>query len=342
MDNNFNGGMNNPQNMQPGMQGAPNMGMPMGPNMQMGSMGPGMSQPYPQQMMRPLKQPMDSAKKRRIIIIVSIISALVVIGIVLAIVLPMVFRVDYSTAYNTVNELQPKIYDIYQSYDCEYVIDYVDSSYTSTKTYDEYIEGCKEVYNSETDDLINKLENTDGVKRNEEIKAQFGKFKNEYVVLSTGNAEELDHKLSLWQARHNFVVAADDLSYSSSDAEFTTAANYLINSGNDTLKTYGEGWLERKLDIAAAYRAYDGASWSNYSNYKALRDVYNNKKNEFSDWLAANKPDINTVAPLSFGDTSKMYTEFNRLDDLISETYALNYNSGSGECTEFLGEVYCE
>lgn len=352
-NNNFNGGMNNSSNMQPnmpnmqpGMQGAPNnVGMPMGPNgpmNQMGPMGPNMGQPYPQQMMRLPKQPMDPAKKKQIILIICIVSGLLIVGIALAIILPMVFRVDYSTTYNTAKELQPKIYDIYQSYDCEYVVDYVDSTYTSTKTYDEYINGCKEVYNSETDNLVNKLENTDGVKRNDEIKTQFSKFKNEYAALSAGNVEELEYKLGLWQARHNFIVAADDLSYSSSDAEFTAAANYLINSGNDTLKTYGEGWLERKLDIATAYRAYDNASWSNYSAYQALRDTYNNKKNEFSDWLATNKPDINVVAPLNFDDTSKMYSEFNKLDDLIAETYALNYNSGSDDCTEFLGEVYCE
>lgn len=346
MDNNsFNDGMGNPSNMQqnmsPNMQSGmqemqSNMGMPMGP------MGPGMGQPYPQQMMRPPKQPMDPAKKRRVILIVCIISGLLVVGIALAIILPMVLRVDYSTAYNTAKELQPKIYDIYQSYDCEYVVDYVDSSYTSTKTYDGYVEGCKEVYNPETDGLVNQLENTDGVKRNDEIKIQFGKFKNEYMALSAGNAEELSYKLGLWQARHNFVVAADDLSYSSSDAEFTTTANYLINSGNDTLKTYGEGWLEWKLAIAAAYRAYDNASWSDYSAYRALRDTYNNKKTEFEDWLATNKPDISTVAPLSFNDTSKMYSEFNKLYDLISGTYALNYNAGSGDCDELFGEIYCE
>ena len=344
-NNSFNGGMGNPSNMQqnmspnmqPGMQGMQsNMGMPMSP------MGPGMGQPYPQQMMRPPKQPMDPAKKKRVILIVCIISGLLVVGIALAIILPIILRIDYSTAYNTAKELQPKIYDIYQSYDCEYVVDYVDSSYTSTKTYDGYVEGCKEVYNSETDGLVNQLENTDGVKRNDEIKIQFGKFKNEYTVLSAGNAEELSYKLGLWQARHNFVVAADDLSYSSSDAEFTTTANYLINSGNDTLKTYGEGWLEWKLAIAAAYRAYDNASWSDYSAYRALRDAYNNKKTEFEDWLATNKPDISTVAPLSFNDTSKMYSEFNKLYDLISGTYALNYNAGSGDCDELFGEIYCE
>lgn len=354
-NNNFNNGMPSPQNMQnnmPNMQ--PNMGAPVngqfgpmgqpmqpgtGPNMQpnMGQMGP-----YPQPMMKQPKQPMDPAKKKKIVLIVVIISILAVVGIALAIILPIVLRVDYSSAYNTAKDLKSDIYDIYQSYDCEYVIDYVDSSYTTIKRYDDYIEGCKEIYNQDVDNLVNQLENTDGVRRNAEIKTQFEKFKNEYTSLSAGDAEELSYKLSLWKARHDFVIALDGLSYESSDADFTKAASYLIDSGNDTLKTYGEGWLEWKKNLAEAYRAYNNAPWSNYNNYKALREVFDNKKKEYEDWLATNKPNINDVAPLNFNDASKMYSEFNKLYDLIRETYQKNYNSGSSDCTEFLGEVYCE
>ena len=138
------------------------------------------------------------------------------------------------------------------------------------------------------------------------------------------------------------MVAVDDLTDGSTDAEFTTAANYLINSGNDALKTYGEGWLEWRLALATAYRAYDNASWSDYSAYRVLRDAYYNKDAEFDDWLAENKPDINEVAPLNFSDTYDMYEEFSDLYDLITETYELNYNTGSGDCTEIFGEVYCD
>lgn len=293
---------------------------------------------YPQPMMRPPKQPMDPAKKKKLIIGFSIGGAVLALGIAAAIIIPILLRVDYAPAYATAKELKPKLYDIYYSYNCEYVVDYVDSVYTSTKSYAEYIEGCKEVYSSDTTELVTKLENTDGVKRNNEISTAFAKFKVEYDTLSSDDS--LAAKLDLWQARHNFVYAADDLSYSSSsDAEFTAAANYLINSGNDSLKTYGEGWLERALVVAAAYRAYRAASWQTSSQ---LYSEYNNKKSELSDWIAANRPDINTVAPLNFDNTSKMYSEFTKLYDLISATYEQNYNSGSGDCTEFLGEVYCE
>lgn len=293
---------------------------------------------YPQQPMPP-KQPMDPAKKKKIILIVSICSAVLVLGIVAAIVIPILLRVDYSTAYNTAKEVKPKVQEVYRSYDCEYVEDYVDSTYTSIKSYTEYIENCKATYNSNLGELVVKLGDTAGVKRNNEINTQFQKFKAAYDAVASGDSNEIAKKLDLWQARHNFVYTADDLSYtSSSDAEFTAAAKYLTDSGNDALKTYGEGWLERSLEIAAAYRAYRAAT----TNWSEAYTTYTNKRNELSDWIAANKPDIKAIAPLNFNDTSKMYQEFNTLYNMISETYALNYNRGSGDCTEFLGEVYCD
>ncbi len=336
-----------PMNGQP-MPG-PNGPMP-GPNTPMGPNSPMPAQPAPGftpgpngpaagLVMQP-KQPMDPAKKKKIILISSICGGVLVLGIAAAIIIPILLRVDYSTAYKTAKELKPKIYDINQSYSCEYVEDYVDSTYTTIKTYNEYIAGCKDVYNNGATELVNELGDTAGIKRNSDLKLQFDKFKNEYDTLISGSTEELDQKLSLWQARHSFVVAADELTYSdSSDAEFTTAANYLIESGNDALKTYGEGWLSRSIELAAAYRNYRNAPLSSWTE---TYNIYSNKRSEFSDWVSANRPDITTIAPLNFSDTYKMYTEFNNLYSMITKTYAANYNSGSGDCNEFMGDVYCE
>ena len=299
-------------------------------------------QPMNQQqpMVAPRKQPMDSAKKKKLIVWISVGTAVLVLGIAALIIIPILLRIDYGPAYAAVEELEPKIYDIYRSHDCGYVVDYVDSSYTTQKTYNEYIEKCKAVYDSSIDDLIANLENTEGVKRNNEIGTQFTKFKAEYTALQIGDANALSEKLVLWQAEHDFAYTSGSLRHTqSSDAEFTTAANYLINSGNDTLKSYGEGWLERSLAVSAAYRAYRAASWQESSQ---LYNEYRNKSAEKDDWVATNKPDINAIAPLNFNDTSKVNTEFNKLHDIIAATYAENYNFGSGDCTEFLGEVYCD
>lgn len=324
----------------PSPQMAPGQPMPGQP--MMGQPVPGQPYPaqaYPQPNMRPPKQPMDPAKKKKIIMIASICSGVAVLGVVAAVILINLLRVDYSSAYLTAKELKPKVYDIYQNYDCGYVVSYVKSTYTSIKSYSEYVTGCKEVYNNGATGLVVKLGDTDGVKRNSEIKAQYEKFNAEFNAVASGSSEELDSKLALWEAVHSFNYTVDDLDYSSfTDAEFTTAANYLINSGNDTLKTYGEGWLERSLEVAAAYRTYRATT----TGWSAAYNAYTDKRNELKDWVAANKPDIATIAPLNFDGTSKMYSEFGNLYSLISDTYEQNYNSGSNDCTEFLGDVYCE
>lgn len=285
------------------------------------------------------KEPMSPATKKKIILGCVIGGIGLVLGIVAAIVIPMLLKINYGETYKIAKELKPKIYEIYRNYDCDYVIDYVSSTYTTPKSYSGYIENCKKAYGSAVNDLVNQLGDSDGVKKNDEIKNQFDKFKAEYSSLSAGDAEALAEKLSLWQAVHDFTYAVDDLTMSSPDSGFKTAANYLIESGNDTLKAYGEGWLERVLGVTAAYRAYQSSPWQ--TSAEAYTE-YNNKSREFSDWRSANSPSISTVAPLDFSDSSRMYSEFSTLYDLIVKTYEKNYDFGSNTCTEFLNEVFCE
>ncbi len=311
-----------------------NFEQPMNPNMPMNG-GMPMQPTYLQPMMRPPKQPMDPAKKKNLILLISIISGVAVLGVVLAIVLPIVLRIDYAPAYAAAKELKSEVYEIYQNYDCEYVADYVDSAYTSVRTYNGYIDGCKDAM--QNSGLVDKLGNTDGVKRDSEIQTQFGVFKTLYDQI-VPNYDELTAKLEAYSARHNFIVATDDISYSSSDAEITAAANNLIDSGNEILKTYGEGWLEKYLTAAHAYQ-----DWYNSPGY--YNDKYNIKNNadtERKNWVSANKPDVKSLYPLNIDNTSKLYSEYNKLYELISNAYEKNYNSGSGDCVEFLGEVYCE
>ena len=298
---------------------------------------------YPVGQMVPLiaKPPMDSAKKRKIILTISVISGAIVLVIIAIIVIIVLSKVNYGSAYRTAKQLRPKIYDIYQSYDCKDVVRNVNSAYTSISSYNDNIEGCKKLFSAETDNLVSELGSSDAVKRNDEIRAHFDRFKAEYTTVSAGNTEGLANKLELWKAWHSFVVTQDDLTNRSSDAEFTTAANYLISSGSETLKTFGEIWLQKTVEVAAAYRAYDIASYSD-SDYSAKRNRYSELRSQRNDWIATNQPDINALAPLNFNDASKMYTEFNDLYKAVKETYQRNYDQGSGDCDTFLGEVYCD
>ena len=198
------------------------------------------------------------------------------------------------------------------------------------------------MYGSGTTELVMELGNSAAVKKNSEIKALYEKFKNEYEKVTSGNAESLDKNLSLWRARHNFVLAIEDITYASSDAEITAAAKNLIDSGNDTLKAYGEGWLEKTLAVSAAYRTYRDTSRSN-PDYNSVRNNYDNLVKERSDYIATNKPDLSSIAPLKFDDTSILYQNYSDLHSLISDTYEKNYNYDSGDCREFSsGEVICD
>lgn len=40
--------------------------------------------------------------------------------------------------------------------------------------------------------------------------------------------------------------------------------------------------------------------------------------------------------------SAKISTEYNKLRDLITETYEKNYNKKSDDCLEVLGEVFCD
>ena len=304
------------------MQPMPGQPMPMQP-----------MQPVPQpQMMKPPTKPRDPAKKQKIILIVSICSGVLVLGVAAAIIIPIILRVDYGPTYSTVKELKTKIDDIHDDSSCNRVVEYVDSVYTDRNTYNEYIERCKRV-NDGVNELIDKLGDTSGVKKNSDISHYFEKLKNDYVYLSS-----ISEKLDDWRARHDFKYTVDKLSYTSSEAEITAAANFLINSGDDTFKAYGEGWLEQTLGEVSSYR-----NWRNATENKSeLYDVYTAKKKERSDWISANKLDIKSIVPLNLEIIPSLYSDFERLYATVSDVYEQNYNYGSHDCLELANKVTCD
>lgn len=322
------------------MNGEMNMGGNMnGGNMQNAGMNGGQVngnwQPQPQ-MMPQQKPPMDPAKKKKIILGVSLGVGGVVIAIVAVVVASILLKVDYGESYRVAKELKPKVSDISDNYDCERVVDYVNSAYTSDATYAEYVSSCLSVADG-VEDLVTKLGQTAGIRHDKDLKAQFERFE-EAIDSVLPDEEELGQRLKVYEAWHKFTVVVDDLSAgSSSDAEIQNAAKNLTESGNEVLATYGAGWLEKTQAYIRAYREY-----YNTPGYSAaLVTAKNNAQTEQKNWIAANKPDIVEVGGLSFENTSKMYTEFTKLYDMIVELYEQNYDEASGDCTTFLDEVYC-
>lgn len=289
---------------------------------------------------KPQKQPMNPATKKKIIKYSVIGVCAVVMLAVAGVVISIVTRVDYGPAYNAAKELRTKVRDINSDSNCQYAVEYVDSAYTSDATYSGYVEKCK-LLTDDVDDLINKLGDTAGVKRNKEIENKFQVFKTDFYA-SMPDAGALSQKLDLYVAWHKYTVLLDSFTISKlTEAELTNAASILINSGNETLKDYGEGWLEITLAYLRAYQAYEAASYTD-PNKSTLRNERDQASSAQRLWVSQNKPSIKTVAPIELQSTTKMYSDFNSLYSLISDAYEEHYNKDSGDCTEFLGEVVCD
>lgn len=285
------------------------------------------------------KQPMDPAVEKKIILGAIIGGATVVVGVIAIVVISLLTRVDYGETYRVAKELSPEITAFAQNTSCTRVLDYVDSQYTTVTTYNDYVSSCLSA-GSEIDGLIEKLGATSGVKRNKEIKEVFDKF-SEGVSQTLPNAEELEEKLAMYRAWHEYVYLEDDVRFSDTNAELQAVAAPLIDSGNEVLKTYGEGWLTSVLAVATAYREYDGLSYSD-SNKTTARQKYQELQASHKTWMAENKPNIKTMAALNFENTSKLYDAWTKLYDLIRETYEENYDEESGDCVMLFGEVFCE
>lgn len=301
-------------------------------------------QPYPPYPPQPPKQPMDPAKKKKLILGLSIGGGVVVLGVLAAIFLPMILRVDYSEAYSLAGELKTKVQDIYNDYDCKNVIDYADSSYTSTKSYNSYIENCRSLYDG-VSDLADRLSDTAGVSRDSAINERYNSFRSAFDA-AVPDSEKLDTVLNLRQAWHNFVVARGSLgSYSSQKAsasDVDKAASYLINSGNDTLKAFGGTWAEKTKASVNAYNAYYNDNNYGSSTHSDLRNAWNSAKDDLDNYIKDNTPDIDDLAPLDLADPNKMHSEYNKFYELLRTTYQENYSSNSGDCTELFDEVYCD
>ena len=348
MENNQN---NNSQMPQQPMQGQPmnggqmNSGMPqqnMGQPMQ-GQM-PSNGYGYPMQQMpmqKPPKQPMDPVKKKKLILGLSIGSGVLVLGIAAAIILPMILRVDYSETYKTAKELKPIISEIYTDDNCYYVQSYANSDYVSASDYDKYITGCKEAYTKATS-LVDQLGETAGIKKDSELENLYNKFRAAYSKEDKYSAEEIDQKLALYKTWHDWEIAVDKVdSWDETDADLTAAANVLINSDNDTLKSYGEGWLEKRKAAANAYRTWYNAKYSD-KNYQSYLTAKNDAQTAHNNFVKENKPNIEELAGQIETSFSETDSEFDKLYDSIVKRYEEHYNFGSGDCFEFAGEVSCD
>ena len=280
---------------------------------------------------------MNPKPKKTIIILCIIGGAVIIVGVLAIILIPIIFRADYSEAYNIAKELDEKISKLSYNNDCDYVTSYYDSGYTSNKTFNGYIENCLAVTDG-LGDLVDRLGQTSGIKRDSNLQNAYNGFKTAFDKLAI-DSSSLSAKLDIYKTWHTFKVAEYDLDTNSTDSAYNTAGSILTESSNDTLKEYGAGWLELALAKAKTYKAYDTASYG--SGYTEKRDAYYNAREALEKYIQEKEPDIEAMAPINMENSEAVVTRFEDLFRGIANTYAKHYNKGSGDCTEFLDEVYC-
>jgi hypothetical protein len=282
------------------------------------------------------KKGMDPKVKKRIILWSCIGGGVIVLGVVAAIVLPVVFRVDYAETYRLAKEVKPKVAEIGYDNNCENVVDDVDDEYVTEKLYNEYVAKCEEMVGN-IRGLIEGLAKSSAVEKDGDVKKAFEAFEKEVNAVEVG--DDVVDTLAVWKAWHKYILGT--LSASTvTDAQVESRARILIDSGNEALKKYGEGWKEKCMVYVVAYREYN-----NYTRYDAhlteLRNVRDAAKNELDNYVSANAPDVGAIAPFAAPDTSRLVTTFNSFYEVIRVKYQKNYNEADGLCAELLGIVSC-
>ncbi len=254
---------------------------------------------------KPAKKEAKAKKSHKGAIITwSIIGGILLVGgITAAIIIPIVLsQVDYKESYAIAKELKSPMNDFYYDYDdCVDVVDDADDDWYSTSAYSGYVSDCKNALNANTIELVKKLGESSGVSRDSEVKLVYDKFRSEFDKAIQSVDGDLNAKLDVYENWHKFIYDAVDMSfYSHGASDINTYAGYAINSGNDTLKAFGEQWKEKALEVAEAYKAYDDAT----SGTSSLYSTFSSKRNALNTWVEDNLPKVTEVLPLTFEDNA--------------------------------------
>lgn len=284
---------------------------------------------------------MNPIVKRKILITIVVVVAALVIGIIVKVGFDSVLSGGYGASYRVAKNLQPRLANANQSSSCQYALDYAKSEYVDRKTYNSYIDTCKDLVTG-VSALVTELGETPGVLWNNEISAQYKNFKELYdTTFPEGASENLASALQLYQTWHDYALAVDVLSVESEDAEFQQAADILRSSGNKTLEQYGEEWLQKQLEYVHAYQAYRDLSYTDPGKEDA-RAAVEERRNELKSWREDHSPDVTMLEVMTVPDTKPMYESFTKLYELIRAAYEKHYDYDSDDCRNLGGVVYCQ
>ncbi len=295
-----------------------------------------------------MKHARGKMTKKQKILAITIPSALVVLvgGFAILVAVTGMFKVDYSGTYLAAKDLKSELQGLRSDTNCDKVIEYVSMQYTAMETYMRYIDGCKVASEGVSDQIVQKVGDTDGVRRDEEVRRRYETLKTALETAKQGNAE-VNTVLDVYKTWHEWILAEAEgnnkhQEWDWTEADLESASDILIKSDIKEFKDYGKKWLELKKAAAEATNAYFHHALNTAEDLQMLSQVMSEKQSEFTKWKKENEPDVTDLYPLELVDTAKLYAKFEEFYNYIRETYQNNYNTTVRGCTQFVTSVQCD
>jgi hypothetical protein len=283
-------------------------------------------------------------KKQKILLAVIPSASILLIGGFIAYAsITGMFKTDYSGTYLAAKELKNEMQKLRSDANCDRVVEYVSNEYTTNESYNDYINGCREIAEGVSDSVITKLGDTAGVLKDEEVRRRYETLKNALATAKNenGDVNSILKKYSIW---HEWIKAEanGDKLYGDGwpDVDMKNASAILIDSDVDEFKEYGEEWYKYKKEFADATNLYYHHDSSILlTDIKVLMDE---KNAAFKTFKKEKEPDVTEVFPLELVDTAKLYAKFEEFYNYVKDTYEKNYNPVTGGCKETVTAVICE
>ncbi len=194
--------------------------------------------------------------------------------------------------------------------------------------------------------VVQKVGDTDGVRRDEEVRRRYETLKTALATAKQGNSE-VNTVLDVYKTWHEWILseAAGNNKHQEwdwTDSDLQASSEILTNSDIKEFQDYGKKWYELKKAAAEATNAYFHHALNTAEDLQMLNQNMSQKQGEFTKWKKENEPDVTDLYPLELVDTAKLYAKFEEFYNYIRETYQNNYNTQVRGCTQFVTSVQCD
>ncbi len=200
--------------------------------------------------------------KKNMIIAIAIAGVVVLGGIIALIALLSRSSVDYAKLKENVSVFFEDLSNYMDRSNCSRVnSNFSDTYATSVEAYNSYIEDCK-TDSKEINEALNKFESENNLSGDSELKSLFDKFKASFNE-NAPSSDKLESTLKAYEAVHNYLASVRKLDLygdkAASVEDFSKAADYLINSGNESLSAYGNDLVQQYTNLSSLYQEYQTA-----------------------------------------------------------------------------------